>query len=388
MSAIKGTKNDSGAEKRKRKKTQEKQLESQKGSICKYLKVDDIAVMDNAEAEQTEEKNESTEIAQMIALHHIPNISSDLTSTKEHEPVEDDEIEIIEKEIKSVLDDNSETIDWNDIGCWTLNFKNSKKCDFLVKKGPMRIVNHIFPLTNGRRFSVVHYNRKLSNCETLDRRWLVYSIHTDKAFCFCCKIFSNSVNAFSRDGYDNWKNFPAIVSSHETSSSHINSQKNWIELENRLNSNQTIDLQTQKVLNSEKLHWRGVLERLIEIIQFLAQRNLAFRGTDEKLNTPNNGNFLGLVQLVAKFDPVLLEHCRRINNNETNEHYLGNIIQNELIQLISSKVLKEIMLGIKNSKYYTVLLDCTPDISHQEQMTVILRFVEIKKTLLILLNVL
>ena len=105
---------------------------------------------------------------------------------------------------------------------------------------------------------------------------------------------------------------------------------------------------------------------------------MAFRGTDEKLITPNNGNFLGLVQLIAKFDPVLHEHCRRINNNEVNEHHLGKNIQNELIQLISSNILKEIVLGISKSKYYSVILDCTPDISHQEQMTVILRLVEIK----------
>ena len=199
------------------------------------------------DADQTkEEKTESMEIGHMIALDYIPDISSDLTSIKEHEPVEDDEIETIDKEIETFQDDNSETVDWSDIGCWTSNFPNSRQRDFLVEKGPVRIIDHIFPLKNGRRFSAVHYIRKLSNCERLDRRWLVYSIHKDKAFCFCCKLFSNSVNVFSRDGYDNWKNFTAMVSSHETSFCDINSQKNWIELENRLSSNQTIDLQTQK----------------------------------------------------------------------------------------------------------------------------------------------
>ena len=54
---------------------------------------------------------------------------------------------------------------------------------------------------------------------------------------------------------------------------------------------------------------KGVLERLLAIVQFLAQNNMAFRGTEERLNAPNNGNFLGLVQLVAKFDPVLQEHA-------------------------------------------------------------------------------
>ncbi|ESN94019.1 hypothetical protein HELRODRAFT_180446 [Helobdella robusta] len=134
MSAIKGSKNDSGAEKRKRKKAQEERLESQKGSIFKYLKQDDLAVIDDAEATQMEEKTESMEIGQMIALDHIPNISSNLTSTKEQEPVEDNEIEITAKEeIESFQDDNIETVDWSDIGCWPINIENSQQRDFLKK---------------------------------------------------------------------------------------------------------------------------------------------------------------------------------------------------------------------------------------------------------------
>ena len=75
------------------------------------------------------------------------------------------------------------------------------------------------------------------------------------------------------------------------------------------------------------MHWRGVLERLLTIIQFLAKNNLAFRGTDEHLNSPANGNFLGLVELLAKFDPVLQEHLRGINNNEIHDYYLGKSMQ-------------------------------------------------------------
>ena len=49
MSAIKGNKSDSGAQKRKRKKTEDKLVESQKGSILKHLKKDilGLAVDDN-----------------------------------------------------------------------------------------------------------------------------------------------------------------------------------------------------------------------------------------------------------------------------------------------------------------------------------------------------
>lgn len=35
---------------------------------------------------------------------------------------------------------------------------------------------------------------------------------------------------------------------------------------------------------------------------------------------------------------------------------------------------------IKDSKYYAIILDCTPDISHQEQMSVVVRTVSLGKT--------
>lgn len=52
-------------------------------------------------------------------------------------------------------------------------------------------------------------------------------------------------------------------------------------------------------------------------------------------------------------------------------------IQNELIQ-VSDKVLEAKVNQIRESKYFFIILDCTPDISHQEQMSIILRSVASK----------
>ena len=41
------------------------------------------------------------------------------------------------------------------------------------------------------------------------------------------------------------------------------------------------------------------------IVQLLAKRNLVYRGSVEKTGEPSNGNFLCLVELHAKFDPVM-----------------------------------------------------------------------------------
>jgi hypothetical protein len=48
-----------------------------------------------------------------------------------------------------------------------------------------------------------------------------------------------------------------------------------------------------------------VLERLVAIIQFLGQQYLAFSGFTDALHEENNGNYLKLVELFAKFDSFM-----------------------------------------------------------------------------------
>ncbi|CAN1729094.1 hypothetical protein LINPERHAP1_LOCUS493, partial [Linum perenne] len=57
-----------------------------------------------------------------------------------------------------------------------------------------------------------------------------------------------------------------------------------------------------------------------------------------------------------------------ITNDEIQCHYLGYRIQNEIIIFLGSTIIRK----IKQAKYFSVILDCTPDISHQEQMSMIL----------------
>eukprot|EP00106_Octopus_bimaculoides_P018138 XP_014785580.1 PREDICTED: zinc finger MYM-type protein 1-like [Octopus bimaculoides] len=110
-----------------------------------------------------------------------------------------------------------------------------------------------------------------------------------------------------------------------------------------------------------------------------SERNMAFRGVSDKLYIHGNGNFLGEVQLLVKFNLILAEHLPCIQNAETVAHYLGPDNQNELISLISDCILKVITNQEKAAKYYSIVLDCTPDISHQEQITMIIHFVELQK---------
>ena len=44
--------------------------------------------------------------------------------------------------------------------------------------------------------------------------------------------------------------------------------------------------------------------------------------------------------------------------------YLSPMIQNEFIELLASQVRQKIIREIKEAKYYAILFDSTPDLSH------------------------
>ncbi|XP_066398375.1 uncharacterized protein [Miscanthus floridulus] len=213
-----------------------------------------------------------------------------------------------------------------------------KQIDILAEKGPRRDLSiQKDPKDRyARRFSALFYTRILSNGEHLGSR----------------------------------------LKEHETSPNHVLSMATWYELRSRLQKDQTIDKVAQRQLKKEKDHWRKVLFRIVCIVKFLAKHNHAFRGTNSKLYEDSNGNFLGLVEMLAEFDPFIQEHVSCITSEETQAHYLDFKIQNELIHLLASAIKSEIIKKIKSAKYFFVILDCTPNASHQEQMSLIIRYVD------------
>ena len=81
--------------------------------------------------------------------------------------------------------------------------------------------------------------------------------------------------------------------------------------------------------------------------------------------------------MLAEFDPVIEEYIRCISNGDIHHHYLGHNIQDEFIFLIASAIKTKIIKKIIEAKYFSLVLDCTPDVSHQEQMSLILRGVDV-----------
>lgn len=52
--------------------------------------------------------------------------------------------------------------------------------------------------------------------------------------------------------------------------------------------------------------------------------------------------------------------------------------QSKMIDCISSNIIESIVIEIKTCKYFSIILDCTPDLSHKEQPSVIVRIVSLE----------
>ncbi|MBN3308108.1 ZMYM1 protein, partial [Amia calva] len=155
---------------------------------------------------------------------------------------------------------------------------------------------------------------KLSNAQILiidEVAMVVYSVKNDSAVCFCCRIFGKWSNMFSDDGYNNWRNLSSRLKMHERSSDHKKHMESWHSLSERLKTNTAIDQVSQELLSLEVKHWKEVLRCLITIVSHLAERN----------------------------------------------------------------TIDAIVERVRKAKYFSVIMDSTPDLSHHEQLSVVIRIV-------------
>ncbi|XP_013783012.1 uncharacterized protein LOC106467230 [Limulus polyphemus] len=169
-------------------------------------------------------------------------------------------------------------------------------------------------------FSKSMFYRSITNGEKIRSR-LCYSPSTGKAFCFNCKLFSNSSedHAFSKYGFSEWKNASQRLESHENSQVHRDAT---ITLTTKYRVIGCVNSLITRQYQSECHYMKALLERVIATIKFLAERGLAFRGHNECIGSPNNGKFLGTLELLAQFDPFLATHVEK--NGNKGKGYLYN----------------------------------------------------------------
>ena len=108
--------------------------------------------------------------------------------------------------------------------------------------------------------------------------------------------------------------------------------------------------------------------KLLSCITFLARQGLPLRGHVEDTES-FNGNLYQLLLLRAEDCPQLLTwlHMRE---------YISPEMVNELIAIMGNTVLRQVLALIKSALWYSLIANEATDISHNEQISISIRWVD------------
>ncbi|XP_015167830.1 zinc finger MYM-type protein 1-like [Solanum tuberosum] len=197
------------------------------------------------------------------------------------------------------------------------------------------------------------------------RKWLEYSITKDAAFCLCCYLFKNECEsrgyvvdaAFTKTGYRAWNKATERFRAHvgDINSIHNKCFNKMLDL---MNQSQSIRTSFDKKSQKEK--------------KFLLKLGLSFRGHDESRSSSNRGIFLELLQWYGDINEdvgsIILEKAPK------NEMMCSPSIQKDIVDSCAKETIKSILEDL-DGDYFGILVDESKDVSHKEQMALVLRYV-------------
>ncbi|XP_077300675.1 zinc finger MYM-type protein 1-like [Arctopsyche grandis] len=218
--------------------------------------------------------------------------------------------------------------------------------------------------------------KRYFNTETYEKiSWICGCAHLTKLFCWPCILFSQEVNVWSKFGFSDLNNLSKSRKRHECSQAHICSAAQFKKfgkgprIENFLSAQFKANIEMH---NKEVTANRYILSKLISAICFLAKQEQPLRGHFEHQESENRGNYIELLYLLSESDIKLKTHL----DNSTVFTGLSNHIQNDLVSAISKVLLDEIKTEIRASKFVSIIVDESTDISRKAQLSTIFRYVD------------
>ncbi|XP_050523340.1 zinc finger MYM-type protein 1-like [Daktulosphaira vitifoliae] len=245
-----------------------------------------------------------------------------------------------------------------------INFSKSKRSFLRTVKGIKKTIN--------RSCKISYFQGTLKNGEKFRREFLAYSETKGVLFCYPCLLFSCK-SSFGSTGFSLWKKADEKIQEHLNSSTH---RSNILKMKLRGVTLNRIDSGLANQVERERLYWIQILKRVVAVVKKLASRGLALRGDTSKLGFKNNGNFLMAIELLSEFDPFMAEHLKQYGNPGRGfTSYLSCNIYEEIIKIMAEKVLSTIIQEINDAHYFSISVDSTPDISHIDQLSLCIRYV-------------
>lgn len=369
----------SGAQKRKERKIREANERRGQRTLDQFrLRAD--ATVEDSDVTFCQESVEDRESGEKTTTSHVQITNKPVVTGIEARDEEHD---------GHLESDESETnVRPFDIGNINSLHMTSAQVENAVRQGPQPHPLHFPDDASGHRFPEVVLHTSLTNGEKVKRDWLVWSKFRQALFCFPCRLFSkmaeNTKSALTNpSGFcreNKWKKLHDRIPEHENSQHHRACYIEWRQCEMRYRIGSSVDSLLQENIKNEVDRWKDILRRILDVILFLGERGLAFRGSGSLIGDPKNGNFLGILELISHYDPIMCAHLEKVKQLQVNKarlqaHYLSPETQNEFIDCCATQVVRAIENEREIVKYYSIIVDATPDSAHIEQTVFILRYV-------------
>ena len=210
--------------------------------------------------------------------------------------------------------------------------------------------------------------------------WLEYSIERDAAFCFPCRHFNTkggkNEDVFTRDGFTDWKHAAGkngILQGHAGCHSHVIAMQSWNQYKKGKRLNTSIENCLDSTRSKKICNNRHYLKSIAETLLLTSRLEIALRGHDESKSSLNRGNFLEIFSLIASHDPIVQEY---IDKGPKNATYLSPDVQNSILQIMGKMIRGTICEQVRQSGYFSLMADETKDVSKQEQLSVVVRYVD------------
>ena len=144
------------------------------------------------------------------------------------------------------------------------------------------------------------------------------------------------------------------IADHENSASYVECFLDMNATMKYLKCQTEIDFGLKSLWLKEVEQWKGLIKRIVYVILFFGEKSLGFRGRVKRCGDSRNGNFLGLLELLARFDPLLMSYIIKVKTyqekgSQMAAYYLSPQSQNEFIDACGKLVQQKIFLHYKNA---------------------------------------
>ncbi|CAF3018104.1 unnamed protein product [Rotaria sp. Silwood2] len=217
--------------------------------------------------------------------------------------------------------------------------------------------------------------------------------------CLCTNIVStiesnrNKITITEREEDKMVNRDPGKLDTHFSSVTHRSSVERYL---NYKTKNVNIDLMLDSSRRKANQEQESILQlnkqvivTLLDSARYLVKQGLAFRREPESQGRNREpkavrfnvfytffavGNFIQLINLLRRSNITLNDWFSQAKLQKYQVSYMSKRSQDEYIQLLGAAIEHQIVNEINHSPFISILIDSTPDLSHREMYSIVIRY--------------